>query len=84
MQSVVCFQHFNVLVLDEGILALSQRYRQDMLVLPEDGDWNRGNSNLHTDNLSCGTMANSVQATEVVCMAHKGQIPGQLWPIHWF
>lgn len=39
----ITFQDFNILVLDEAVLALGRLYRQDALVFPEDENYNKAN-----------------------------------------
>lgn len=45
---------FNLLVMDELVLQIAQMYRQDVLALPQDEDYNKGKR--HTVNSSCGIM----------------------------
>lgn len=57
-----------MLVLDEAVLSISQRYREDVLAVPRDQDVNRGYRH-SAYRQSYGTMVDKVQGIGVLCPA---------------
>lgn len=61
-----------MLVLDEAVLSIAQRYREDVLVVPRDQGTRMSTGGIATQptaSSSCGSMVGSVQVIGVLCPA---------------
>jgi hypothetical protein len=63
---ILSFQDFYTIVLDELVLEVAARHRDDVLAQPPDQDYNRGRRHNRTDSTFCGDMAIWEQETGVL------------------
>ena len=81
------FQDFYTIVLDELVLEVVARHRDDILAQPPDQDYNRDRRHTATDSTFCGDMAIWEQetgvCTKLLCMADKGKISRPTWTVCW-
>ena len=81
-------QDFNLLILDDLVLQVAQMYRQDVLALPQDEDYNKGKRHAayrqyilwHHGRLApwCGGQPDYSQ---LLCLGNSGQVPRPVWTI---